>query len=146
MRTSKSAINILKEHEGIKLNAYLCPAGVATIGFGTTQGVKLGQVISMDQAEALLQNDLKRFEQYVLSGVKVPLTQNQFDALVSLIYNIGPGNFKSSTVLRMINEKNLEGIKTSWILWNKIRVKGELVVSPGLVKRRKSELELFLKP
>ena len=95
---------IIKQSEGLRLEAYLCPAGVLTIGYGHTgSDVKEGSRVSREEAENLLTRDLERFEKDILKMVKVGLTQNQFDALVSFTYNVGSGALKTSTLLKKLN-------------------------------------------
>ncbi|WP_038342573.1 lysozyme [Acinetobacter sp. A47] len=146
MTTSPVGINLITSFEDLKLTAYLCPANVWTIGFGTTvyptgTRVKQGDKCTEAQAKAYFTHDLKRFERAVNGSVGVPLTQNQFDALVSLTYNIGEGNFTSSTLLKMLNAGNYRGAADQFLVWNKS--KGQVL--NGLVRRRKVERELFLK-
>lgn len=136
MNIGKEGINLIKEFEGCRLTAYLCPAGVPTIGYGRTAGVKLGMKITQTQAEEYLKQDLKKYEGYVNYYVKHTLTQNQFDALVSFTYNCGPGNLQ-----KLIRNRNLQQIADALPLFNK----GGGKVLAGLVRRRKMERELFLK-
>jgi lysozyme len=144
-KTSKSGKDLIKSHEGFKLNAYLCPAGVPTIGFGTTRikgnPVQMGMMITTDEANILLEEDLKLFEDAVNHLVKVFLNQNQFDALVSFVYNVGVGNFRSSTLLRLLNEGKYIQAAEQFLRWNKAKGK----VLPGLIRRRTEEMMLFLK-
>lgn len=136
----------IKNHEGLRLVAYLDSVGVWTIGYGDTgPDVVKGLVITKEQAENRLSKRLVEFEGYVNRAVKVKLTQNQFDALVSLVYNIGPTNFNSSTLLRKLNAGDYVGAADQFLVWDKGRVKGKLVVINGLVNRRKAERELFLR-
>ncbi|AFZ34651.1 glycoside hydrolase family 24 [Stanieria cyanosphaera PCC 7437] len=104
LTTSKAGINFIKLWEGLRLKAYRCPAGKWTIGYGTTKGVKAGQEITQREAESLLRNDLVVFEDATRNLVKVQLSQNQFDALVSFVYNVGEGAFAKSTLLQVLNE------------------------------------------
>lgn len=138
--------NLIKEFEGLRLEAYQCSAGVWTIGYGSTRGIsggsiKEGDTITLDEAEMLLQRDLEPFSEYVNKVVKVPLTQNQFDALVSLVYNIGNGNFKFSTLLRHLNNADYQDAADQFLVWRKAGGK----VIRGLEIRRAKERELFLK-
>lgn len=139
MRTSKNGLALIRQAEGLRLRAYKCPAGVWTIGFGTTAGVKEGQVITKERAEELLRDDVKRFEDQVLRLVKVPLTQGQLDALVSFTYNLGAANLGNSTLLRLLNAGDYKGAAAQFDRWTKAGGK-EL---PGLVKRRAAERALF---
>lgn len=134
MRTSDKGIALIKSFEGCRLTAYLCPAGVWTIGYGHTAGVKEGQTITQEQADDFLKTDLARYERYVIN-TGLNLNQGQFDALVSFTYNCGPGNLKN-----LISERSLAEIAEAMLLYNK----GNGEVLPGLVRRRKAERELFL--
>ncbi|NNH25690.1 lysozyme [Acinetobacter terrestris] len=146
MSTSQNGINLISSFEGCELKAYLCPAKVWTIGFGTTvypNGVKVkkGDSCTLDQAKQFKAHDLKRFEKTVDDLVQVPLTQNQFDALVSLTYNIGPGAFEKSTLLKKLNTGDYQGAADQFTVWNK----GGGKVLQGLVNRRAKEKEVFLR-
>lgn len=143
MKTSQAGIDLIKNHEGLKLSAYLCPAGVPTIGYGHTgPEVKLGMAISSAQAEAYLAKDLGKFESCINQNVHVILTQNQFNALSSFVYNVGPMAFTGSTLLRKINANAKDpSIKDEFMRWNKS--KG--VVIPGLITRRMDEANLYFK-
>lgn len=140
MRTSQKGIDLIKKFEGCRLEAYKCPAGIWTIGYGHTKGVKDGQIITQEQAEEFLREDLRIFEQTVESCVKVPLSQNQFDALVSFCYNCGSGALKTSTLLRLLNEGNYSEAGEQFLRWNKAG--GKVLV--GLTRRREEEREMFL--
>ncbi len=139
MHTSQKGLDLIKSFEGLRLSAYKCPADVWTIGYGTTAGVKPGQTITKERAEELLRDDVKRFEGQVLRLVKVPLTQGQFDALVSFTYNLGAANLGNSTLLRLLNAGDYKGAAAQFDRWTKAGGK-EL---PGLVKRRAAERALF---
>lgn len=136
--------DIIKEFEGLRLKAYQDIAGIWTIGYGDTEGVTKGMVITKEEAEERLVERLREFEGYVNSLVKVVLTQNQFDALVSLVYNIGPENLKSSTLLRKLNLADYKGAADEFLRWNKARVDGKLRPVDGLTNRRTKERNLFL--
>ncbi|WP_019099941.1 lysozyme [Chromobacterium haemolyticum] len=141
MKTSDAGIALVKSFEGLKLIAYKCPAGVWTIGYGHTgPDVTPGQVITQAQADALLARDLERFEAGVARLVKVPMTQNQFDALVCFSYNLGLGALQGSTLLRLLNAGDYAGAAAQFPRWNKAGGK-EL---PGLTRRRSAEHALFL--
>ena len=142
MGTSQRGIDLIKEFEGLKLNAYLCSANVPTIGYGNTYypngvKVKLGDKISQEQAEELLKDILKKFEAIVNRKLKVKVSQNQFDALVSHTYNTGG----SDTLFRLINNGANEQDIRSWIETRYITANG--VKLNGLVRRRKAESDLF---
>ncbi|MCM1957928.1 lysozyme [Acinetobacter modestus] len=143
---TKTSIDLISSFEGIRLNAYDDGVGVWTIGIGTTtypDGVKVkkGDKCTLEQAKEYFAHDLKRFEASVNNLVKVPLSQNQFDALVSLVYNIGSGNFGSSTLLKKLNVKDYQGAADQFPRWNKAKGK----VLNGLVRRREAERALFTK-
>jgi lysozyme len=132
--------DFLKRWEGIKLNAYKDGGGVWTIGYGHTKDVKPGDVISLEQAHAFLEEDLAWAKKAVSDGVRIPITQNQYDAFVSLCYNIGATGFKGSTTLRRFNAGDIKGAADAITWWNKDNGK----VIPGLVNRRAAEKALFL--
>lgn len=139
MKTSPKGIALIKEFEGLRLRAYLCPSGIWTIGYGHTAGVKPGIVISEAQAEEYLKADLIAFENY-LNGLGLALNQNQFDALISFIYNVGTGNFSSSTLLRKVKANPLDNaIMDEFLKW--IYSKGRVL--PGLQRRRLAEMKLY---
>lgn len=140
MKISDKGLEVIKQHEGLCLKAYVCPAGVLTIGYGHTGDVLEGQEITEDEAERLLRNDVSWAEDCVNESVEVSLTQNQFDALVSFVYNIGCNAFRSSTLLRLLNSGNTEAAAQQFHRWNK----GGGRVLAGLTKRRAHEAELFL--
>lgn len=143
MRTNN--IDAIKEHEGLRLVAYLDSVGVWTIGYGDTgPDVVKGLTITKEEAEKRLRKRLVEFEGYVNTCVKVPLKQHQFDALVSLVYNIGPANFKTSTLLKKLNAGDYIGAADQFLVWNKGRVDGKLVVIKGLANRRAKERKQFL--
>lgn len=146
MNISPSGIDLIRNFESLRLNAYDDGVGVWTIGYGTTKypggvRVKKGDVCTLDQAKAYMQHDLKKFEQTVNSTVKVPVNQNQFDALVSLAYNIGPTAFEESTLVKRLNEKNYKAAAEQFDLW--VNARGKRL--QGLVNRRAIEKELFLR-
>ena len=148
------AVLIVAESEGLKLEAYLCPAGVWTIGRGRTRGVKRGDKITLEQADQYLLEDLTSFAGRVTPLLKRACTPNQFGALVSLAYNIGigsadpklPGGLTRSTALARFNAGDFVGAAEAFKWWNKGTVKGKKTVLPGLVTRRAREAALFLTP
>ena len=142
MDIGRLGLNLIKVFEGLSLSAYRCPAGVLTIGYGHTGDVYEDQVIDMDEAELLLQQDLEKFEDAVVDVVNVPINQNQFDALVSFTYNIGIGAFRKSTLLNLLNEEKYAEAAEQFLRWTKAGG----VVLPGLVRRRIEERKLFLTP
>ena len=141
MRTSQQGIDLIKEFEGFSERVYLCPGGVYTIGYGHTRGVQIGDTCTREKAEEYLRDDLKDTEETIEALIEVPLTQNQFDALVSLVYNIGSGNFYDSTIRRVINCKvtDKEEYRRAWMMW--VKSKGKVL--KGLVRRREAEYKLF---
>ena len=139
MKTSDKGIGLIKRFEGLRLKAYLCPAGKPTIGYGHTKGVKLGDVITEEEAEQLLLEDLIVVENEI-NKHNLDINQNQFDALVSFVYNVGVGNFRTSTLLKKIkanpNDKTIANEFKRWVYSNGKRL-------PGLVKRREEEAKLY---
>lgn len=134
MNTSDKGIDLIKKFEGCRLEAYKCPAGIWTIGYGHTGGVTPGMRITQAEAEVYLRNDLHKFEQAVTkTGLK--LNQNQFDALVSFTYNCGSGCLQT-----LIKNRNLTQIADALTLYNRANNK----ILDGLTKRRKMEREMFL--
>lgn len=141
MKISKKGLDLIKQFEGLELKAYKDSVGVVTIGYGSTgPHVSMGMVINQEQAESLLKQDVSRFEKGVSEIVKVPLNQNQFDALVSFSFNLGLGNLKSSTLLRKLNSLDYVGAANEFPRWNKAGG----VVLKGLTRRREAEKALFL--
>ena len=140
MEISQNGIEFIKKVEGCELVAYKCSSGVWTIGYGHTgTDIKQGKEISLEKAERYLKNDLVRFCKAVNDLVNVELTQNQFDALVSFVFNIGIGAFASSTLLRLLNQKKYVDAANQFDRW----VYSGGKVSDGLVVRRKKEKEMF---
>ena len=142
MKISKVGLDLIKSFEGCQLKAYRCPAGVWTIGYGHTGGVKPGQTINHAQATVMLQTDLGSYEMAVNKNVKVPINQNQFDALVSFTYNCGCNALRTSTLLKLLNQGKYTEAANQFDLWNK----GGGMVLAGLVRRRAAEKNLFLTP
>ncbi|MEQ1967253.1 lysozyme [Xenorhabdus nematophila] len=143
MKISENGLSFIKQFEGLKLKAYPDPAtgGIPwTIGYGHTKDVKSGQVITEQQAEAFLHDDLKSIYITIESAIKVPLTQGQFDALCSFTFNCGTGNFVRSTLLKKLNVGDYQGAADEFLRWNKAAGK----VMNGLTKRRASERQMFL--
>ena len=148
MFISKQGIDLIKQFEGCKLKAYLCPAGVWTIGYGHTKGVYPGMVITQDLAEKFLIDDIWNFEREVESLVHVPITQGQFDALVSFAFNVGSDidddeiaeGLGDSTLLKHLNQRRYSEAADEFLKWNRSR--GRVV--RGLTLRRSAERTLFL--
>ena len=141
MEISQKGTDLIKRFEGCRLSAYKCPAGILTIGYGHTgSDVHPGMTITQNEADRLLKMDLVIHCNNVNNLVKVPLTQNQFDALVSFEFNVGYGALKTSTLLRLLNNKDYKGASEQFGRW----VWGGGRILPGLVNRRKAEKELFI--
>lgn len=136
--------DIIKKWEGLRLTAYLCPAGIPTIGWGHTYGVRMGQTISEAEAEVFLDHDYQAAEEDVRELVKVPLNENQLGALTSFVFNLGAGNLRISTLLRKLNEGDYQAAAEQFGAWNKARVDGKMVALAGLTMRRAHEKKLFL--
>ena len=145
MLVSNNGVDLICEFEGEQLIAYDDGVGVWTIGFGTIKypngvRVKKGDTCTLDQAKEYMRHDLIEFEHTVNSSVKVPLNQNQFDALVSLAYNIGSNAFKSSTLVKKLNAGDYQGAADQFNAW--VNAGGKRM--QGLVNRRDREKLLFL--
>ena len=146
MKTSKAGLDLIKQFESFRAAPYLCSAGVPTIGYGTTvypNGIKVklsDQKITQQLAESFLQFHVNAIEKDVSRLVKVILSQNQFDALVSFAYNVGVGAFGDSTLLKLLNAGDIDGTSKQFARWNKAGGK----VSNGLTRRRNAEKALFL--
>ena len=139
METSQEGLSLIKKFEGCELESYKCAAGVWTIGYGSTNGVKEGMKISPERADMLLLEDVEVFEETINKLVEVPLEQNQFDALVSWTFNLGSTNLKNSTLLKVLNDKDYDGVPAQIKRWNKAAGK----VLQGLIRRREAEALLF---
>ena len=164
-KIGKKGLDLIKLFEGLKLKPYLCPAGIPTIGYGATfyeNGKKVtlkDKPITKERAEELLINQMKTFEQYVDSFCIDTLTQNQFDALVSFCFNVGPQALRASTLLKKVNKNsNDPSIKDEFLKWCKadgtknkkdddgdglIDEAGEKQTLDGLLKRRTAEAALY---
>ena len=146
MKTGERGLKLIKEFEGCKLTAYKCPAGVWTIGIGSTRysdgsAVKQGQTLANEEAALLLLSKTLTSYEHAVNAIKVDLTQNEFDALVSLTYNIGAGNLASSTLVKMLKAGNPKSeIAKQFLRWDKAGGKP----LAGLTRRRNAEAELFL--
>ena len=141
MQTSEKGFDLIRKYEGLQLATYVCPGGKLTIGYGHTgPDVTEGRRINVEEANALLEHDVERFERAVNELVRVPMTQGMFDALISFSFNLGAGSLKSSTLLKKLNADDLDGAANEFVKWNK--AKGNVLA--GLTERRKSERELFL--
>ncbi len=144
MQISQNGINKLKGEEGEKLIGYKDSRGIPTVGVGHTgvvdgKPVYVGMVITKDKSSDLLRSDLAWVEKSIATNVKVPLTQNQYDALCSLIFNIGPTAFANSTVLKRLNAGDYKGAADAFLMWKKAGNDLEI-----LLPRRQREMALFL--
>jgi lysozyme len=144
MKTSINGIRLIKENEGCQLKAYQCPAGIWTIGFGNTfyedkTKVKKGDVITQTRADKLFLNLLPKFEEIIDSKIKIDITQNQYDALISHTWNTGG----SDTLFKLVNSKSNKEAITTWFTTKYTTGAGKVL--PGLVKRRKEECDLYFK-
>jgi lysozyme len=147
---SENGLDLVRKFEGLHkvtedgdVRAYRCPAGKWTIGYGHTRGVKSGMRASMGDCEKFLIEDLHEAGNAVRSAVNVPLSQHQYDALVSFVFNLGAGNFRSSTLLKKLNKGLYEEIPAQILRWNKARVDGQLTELRGLTRRRTAEAALW---
>ena len=138
---SEAGVRLVQEFEGCRLDAYRCPAGIPTIGYGATgPDIRMGMVWTQEQADARLVEDLARFAAGVERLVQVDLTDNQFAALVSFAYNVGLGALRDSTLLRKLNAGDYLGAADQLPRW--ARAGGRIM--PGLTRRRAAERDLFL--
>lgn len=146
MHIGDDGVELIASFEKCRLNAYDDGYGVWTIGYGHTRGVVPGMTITKEEAEELFREDLQEFEGYVLETITNEPTQNEFDAMVSLTFNIGPGGFAKSSVARFFNAGEYTRAANAFLLWNKAtnRKTGVLEVSNGLIRRRTAEKLLFL--
>ena len=140
MKISEAGIKLICKWEEFRGYAYVCPAGLWTIGYGHTGGVKPTDKIDPAQGEAYLRKDLEIVER-CLNALKLELNQNQYDALCSLIFNIGIGKFKRSTMLKYLQAKQYDKASAEFLKWRKANGKA----LKGLEARRKDEQELFNK-
>jgi lysozyme len=139
MRTSDKGLELIKKHEGLKLTAYKCPAGVWTIGYGHTRTATLGLDITQQTAEALLKQDV-RFAEIAVAKELPTISQSKFDALVSFVFNVGAGAFQRSTLLKRIKANQEEHlIRHEFMRWDKAGGK----VLAGLVRRRQDEANMY---
>lgn len=146
---SAAGYQIIREFEGLRLKAYQDSKGIWTIGYGTIKyptgvRVRAGDTITIEQAEQYLKNDCAWVDAALDKLVRVPIKQNQFDALASFVYNVGESQFSTSTLLSYINEKRTLEASHQFLLWNKVTKNGVKVVERGLDNRRHKERALFL--
>ena len=139
MNISQEGLDLIKKFEGCELTAYQDSVDVWTIGYGHTKGVEEGQEITQDEAEDMLASELGEYEGYISDMVECDLEQCQFDALVAWVYNLGPTNLRSSTMLKRLNKKDFDDVPNQIKRWDKAGGK----VLAGLVRRREAESLLF---
>jgi len=145
MRLNKKGIDLMHQFEGLRLNAYLCPANIPTIGWGNTfyesgRKVQMGETITKERADALFLWVANSFATQVRSMLRVQLNENQFSALVSFAYNVGNANLRTSTLLRLVNANpNDQNIRAQFLRWNKAGGR-EMA---GLTRRRQAESNLY---
>jgi lysozyme len=152
MKVNAATVDLVKKWEGFKPEAYRCPAGKWTIGYGVTAAAgigvdpKPGDRVTQAEAEWQLQKALEKFAAQIRPGIGVPINENEFGAFVSLAYNIGATAFLKSSALRHFNAGDKAKAAASIKLWNKARVDGKLTVLRGLENRREDEVRLFQTP
>lgn len=140
MKISEAGLDLIKSFENLRLEAYMpTPDDVPTIGYGHTKGVQMGNSCTEEQATDWLREDCSDAEECVNKFVRVPMTQNEFDALVSLTFNIGCGAFKGSTLLKLLNNADYDGAAAQFPRWSKQA--GNTLA--GLVRRREAERRMF---
>lgn len=147
---SKDCIELVKKFEGLHkvkddgmVHAYRCPAGKWTCGFGATRGVRSGVTWTKEYSEMRLIEDLEEHGKIVKKYVNVPLTQSQYDALTSFVFNLGGGAFRSSTLLKKLNKGMYDDCPEQIMRWNKAKVDGKLTPLRGLTRRRSAEAAIF---
>ncbi|MBX3176259.1 MAG: glycoside hydrolase family protein [Candidatus Hydrogenedentes bacterium] len=145
-RVNTAGVALVKEFEGFYENSYRCPAGVWTIGYGHTRSVSRGQTITRAEAEALLQSDLASAGTDVQRLIDVPLSDNQFAALASFTFNVGPGALEASTLRKKLNRGQYDAVPIEMGRWVNATVNGVKTTLRGLVRRRAAEAELWLQP
>lgn len=143
MRASKLCAWLIKRYESLRLEAYKCPAGKWTIGWGHTHKVTEGQVIDEHTAEMMFLSDLNEAQMIVKRHIVVPLNQHQYDALVSLTFNIGEGHLEHSTLKKKLNAADYDAVPDQIKRWKYITVDGVLVESNGLLRRRFLEAQMW---
>lgn len=146
MKTSEDGLKLIEKFEGCCLKAYRCPANVLTIGYGHTSAagapeVTEGLVITKDQAMEILRRDIAAFERELNSMLTCKVTQHQYDALMSFMYNVGVGALRKSTLLKRVNAGQFDMVRAEFMKWTR----GGGRELPGLVARRRAEADLFIK-
>ena len=146
MRTGETGLNLIKGFEGLRLNAHYAPTEKWTVGYGHNHSARHGMTVTEHEADQLLKEDVSPIEKVIEETVMAPLNQNEYDALTSLIFNIGEDNFRKSAVLKHLNRGDRLAAAAAFENWTKARLNGELVTLDGLVRRRAAEKSLFLMP
>jgi lysozyme len=150
MRINQATVDLVKRWEGFRANAYLCPAGVWTVGYGTTTGaipglkVGPGMSVSREEADEYLRSHLAALSRRIRPAITAPVNENELGAFLSLAYNIGVGAFLGSSALRHFNAGDKAKAAAAIKLWNKATVNGKRQVLKGLVDRREDEVRLFM--
>ena len=149
-KISKDGIELIKKFEGLHkvkddgmVHAYRCSAGRWTCGFGATKGVRSGVKWTKEYCEMRLIEDIEEHGAAVKKYVHVPLSQGQYDALTSFVFNLGEGNFRSSTLLKKLNQGHYDDVPEQIMRWNKCRIDGKLTPLKGLTRRRSAEAAIF---
>lgn len=140
MKTSQRGLDLIKKWEGLRLNSYRCSAGRWTIGYGATRGIVEGMTVTPEAANTLLRRDVRGAELAIKKLVEVPLSQTEFDALVSFVYNFGSAKFSTSTLLGILNTGDRRGAAREFEKW--VYAGGKKL--NGLIARRKEERDMFL--
>lgn len=136
---NQAGCDLVKSFEGLRVQSYLCPAGIWTIGYGHTRTARPNMVVTREQADWLLTDDLRQAARVVMQQVTVTLNDNQFAALVCFVFNVGAQNFSQSTLLRLLQRGWYEQVPVQLVRWNKAR--GETL--GGLARRRAAEAKLW---
>jgi lysozyme len=150
---SQEGLELVKQFEGLHeikadglVHSYVCPAGVHTLGWGATKGITSQSVCTIAEAEKRLIADLKEHADEMVKLVTVPLTQGQYDALVSFVFNLGVGaNFRNSTLLKKLNQGLYDEVPEQFMRWNKATVNGKRIPLAGLTRRRAAESAIFMR-
>lgn len=140
MKPSLACVDLITQFEGCKLNSYQDQGGIWTIGYGNTRNVGPKMFCTLEEAHEWLDDDIREHAEQIDKVITVTVSQNQFDALVSFVFNVGFGNFFKSSLLQKLNEKNYLGAADEFLRWDKIHG----IEIQGLLNRRKAERELFL--
>lgn len=142
MKASDACVQLIKTFEGLSTSAYVCPAGVLTIGYGHTRDVEKGQVITEKRATVLLMEDLASVAEEVTRILGTQVSQNEFDALCSFTFNLGSGSLLKSTLLKKLKAGDRQGAAQEFLKWNKAGGRS----LAGLTRRREAEKRLFETP